>query len=307
MDTIQIEVTNACHLSCSNCTRLCPHIRKPFMVDMDHFKLSIDSMKGYPKMVGIMGGEPLLHPHFEELCDYALSQIPRAQLGLWSSLPPGKEHYRDVIVRTFGNVFFNDHTIEVRHCPILVGAEEVIPDPADMWQAIDKCWLQECWSASVNPKGAFFCEIAASMSMLFDDPDHGGWPIEPGWWKRIPKDYRDQMEKWCPRCGCALSLSRRKSTDHVDDISPLNLSRLNGNSRRVSAGEYQLHDCKQLDKPEEMFQYKNPVFRDKVAYRYGIYTSATPLQFLEPHLMTTFIKGQEKKSMFELIKEKYGA
>ena len=53
--------------------------------------------------VRLTGGEPLLHPEFEQFCDYALSKIPRMQLGLWTCLPEGKEHLRDAIVRTFGD------------------------------------------------------------------------------------------------------------------------------------------------------------------------------------------------------------
>ena len=57
MDTIQIEVTNACIYNCANCTRFCNHVKKNFFMPLEQVKEAIDSMVGYPKRTGIMGGE----------------------------------------------------------------------------------------------------------------------------------------------------------------------------------------------------------------------------------------------------------
>ena len=191
MDTIQIEITNACRYSCSNCTRFCGY-KKPYFMDVKTFKTAVDSMVGYQRMVGFQGGEPLLHPEFENMCKYIKSKFPAKQLGLWTTLPKGFEHYREVICDTFHHIFINDHTRgDIYHHPALVAIEEVVPDKAQMWHYINHCWAQEGWSASINPKGAFFCEIAASLAILFDE--EGGWPVGPGGLKRIPKDFTSQM------------------------------------------------------------------------------------------------------------------
>ena len=304
-DTVQIEVTNACHLACSNCTRLVGHIRKPFMMDLETFGRAVDSMKDFPKMVGIMGGEPLLHPQFEQICERALATIPRERLGLWSSFPDGREHYRDLICKTFGQVFLNDHSREdIRHCSVLVGAEEAIPDEREMWLVIDQCWLQNAWSPSINPRGAFFCEIAAAMAMLFDEPDDRAWPVEDKWWMRVPFQYADQMEKWCRRCGCALPFGRRVSTEGKDDMSPLNVERLADKSRRVAAGDFVVCDMVPVAELEPMFQYKEDWFRDRVAAKYGLFLTVTDKQFLEPHLMHRWDRGRE--SLFNSFRAKYG-
>ncbi len=76
MDVIQIEITNACVHQCANCTRLVGHAKKPFFMEMDFFKNAVDSLVDYPKMVGIMGGEPLLHPQFPEMAAYLKSKMP---------------------------------------------------------------------------------------------------------------------------------------------------------------------------------------------------------------------------------------
>jgi len=194
MDTIQIEITNACINSCSNCTRFCGH-QTPFFMPLEEAMQAIDSMVGFAQMTGIMGGEPLLHPQFEEICKYAASKIPPKQLGLWSCFPEKYEEYGPLICDTFGHVFLNDHTRgDIFHAPILVASEEIFPNKRDLFIMTEHCWIQEYWSASINPKGAYFCEIAASLSILLKGSR--GWNVEPGWWKRVTKDYREQREEF---------------------------------------------------------------------------------------------------------------
>lgn len=283
MDTIQIELTNSCLRSCSNCTRFCGH-QTPFFLSEEKFKEAVDSMVGYPKMTGFMGGEPLLHPKFEEYCEYALTKIPKEQLGLWTGLPEGYEYLREVICNTFGHIFINDHSrMDIFHQPLLIAAQDVIPNWREMFYVVDKCWIQNSWSAAINPKGAFFCEMAASMAILFDGPE--GWPVEPGWWWRVPKDFREQVEEYCPKCGAALPLVRRCSLDGVDDISLSNLERLKGKSKKIARGEFVLHtDIKLVQKPQEMAAYKDPVWRQRVADRYGIYLFQNEQCFHSPIL-----------------------
>ena len=70
----------------------------------------------------------------------------------------------------------------IKHGPVLVSVKDYIKDDFNFWYFVDHCWMQNLWYASVNPKGAFFCEVAAAMDVTFNGP--GGWPIEPGWWKK---------------------------------------------------------------------------------------------------------------------------
>lgn len=53
--------------------------------------------------------------------------------------------------------------------------------------------------------------------MLFDGP--GGWSITPGWWKRTPDDFSDQLH-WCEMCGAALDTIPRDANESIDDVSP---------------------------------------------------------------------------------------
>jgi hypothetical protein len=156
--------------------------------------------------------------------------------GLWSTIPAGNQ-YGSLIKDVFGKLFLNDHAVDtILHQPILVAAEEVVPDEEKMWRLIDNCWVQNYWSASITPKGAYFCEVSAAFDMLFDGP--GGWPVEPGWWRREPVDYAEQKARWCRRCGCAVPLKRRPSVESRDDVSPGNLKRLEPSARPACQGAH---------------------------------------------------------------------
>jgi hypothetical protein len=271
-------------------------------MDLGSFETAVNSMVGYPRMTGIMGGEPLLHPEFEQLCIIARSRLPKDKLGLWTCLPNGYEHYREVICETFDHIFINDHTRgDIYHCPILVAAEEVFTDPAELFLATEHCWVQEAWSAAINPKGAFFCEVAASLSLLLDGSY--GWPVTPKWWERTTKDFKEQREEFCPKCGAALPFLRRSSIEKVDDISPGNYERLKDKSLKVKKGLYQISDLKLVDHPQPMAAYKDRIFRQKTASRYGIYLIDNKQRFLTPVLAETF--NPRENSIYKEICDAY--
>ena len=245
MQIIQIDITNACTKKCSNCTRFCGNHRKPFMMDFDTFKRAVDSMEGFPGIVGIMGGEPTLHPQFEEFVRYFASRFGKKgvldharqpvtnfnahivgnvfdidcsnQRGLWSIL--GKRYYEhfEIIQETFGYQVINDHASPSDHAALLITRKELgIPD--DEWIKMrDACWIQNRWSATITPKGAFFCEVAGALDATFDGP--GGWPIEQDWWKRKPEDFKEQLQ-WCEMCSACLKVPTRNANDEIDDVSP---------------------------------------------------------------------------------------
>ena len=257
MQTIQIDITNACNKRCSNCTRFCGNHAENFFMDFDTFKRAVDSLDGYDGVIGVMGGEPTLHPEFERFALYLkekyggsvganrmiypqrefIKEIRRREFeshilrqgqdgrknfkmcgpGLWSNMGNTYRKYHELIQDVFPVQFLNDHLNSSYHQPGLFARKDLqIPD--EEWARLrDKCWIQNEWSATITPKGAFFCEVAGALDMLFGGP--GGWKIEPGWWRRTPEEFGDQLH-WCELCGFALETFMRDAEEETDDVSP---------------------------------------------------------------------------------------
>lgn len=274
---IQLEiVVGACHLACANCTRMIGHHRKPAFMSLDMVRQAIASLEGFPGRIGCMGGEPCLHPKFREVLAIYREMIPdKARREFWTSGFKWAE-YREDILETFNEdrIAYNDHTQTTgRHAPLLVAIEEVVDDPELRRILIDNCPFQARWSASITPKGAFFCEIAAAQDWLFDGP--GGYPIEPGWWRKTPDQFQDQVERYCGKCSGALPLEpqsdNRGGRDglSVDLVSPGNLERLKAvGSPRVARGGYQVFDRKftREDIEDRLKGWKPRSFRPFVAH-----------------------------------------
>lgn len=242
---IQIEVTNRCWLQCANCTRFVGHHKNPFTMDLETVEKALQSLEGFPGNVGLMGGDPTMHPQFAEICALYQKYFPdKNRRQLWTSGFKWEE-YKDIIKETFPteNILYNDHSEEDEgfHQPLLISADEIMEDKELMWKLISECWIQKRWSPSITPKGCFFCEVAAAADMLFDGP--GGWPIEKGWWKKDPKDFQDQVDRYCKDCSAAIPLEIPSNHEKFDLISPRNLERLKSvNSPKAKKGNYRVYD-----------------------------------------------------------------
>jgi hypothetical protein len=220
------------------------------------FEKAVKSLRGYKGMVGVMGGEPTMHPEFEKIAeilnrhvtehraiskekirerytpkknfgDYRNKHLHRVDVkkGLWSSLGKGYYKHYETIQETFRYQCINDHTNSGEHIALLLPRKELgIPDK-DWVEYRDNCWLQREWSSCITPKGAFFCEVAGALDTLLGGP--GGWPIEPGWWRRQPRDFGSQLE-WCELCSACLPVPSVRANSGVDLLTRGSLKILKG-------------------------------------------------------------------------------
>lgn len=261
---IQIDVTNACPRKCSNCTRLVAHQRNRWFMPVDQFRQAVEAVRDFPtdsppdrygrrKVIGLIGGEPLLHPEFAALCEVLADLIPEKEArGLWTGIPRGRALYADhaeVIDRTFGyfNRNYHDPAAMAReglpagdcyHQPILAASRELAPDRATMWRWIENCWLNREWASAITPRGYFFCEVAAALDAVFQGP--GGLPVEPGCWTADLGRYREQIDRSCPRCGVCVPLPGRLDREEIDDVTPGAATELAAlGSPRIAAGRFE--------------------------------------------------------------------
>ena len=171
MKTIQIDITNACPNKCGNCTRFCGWHEKTFFMDFDTFKKAVDSLDGYDGMVGIMGGQPTLHPQFDKFVDYLISKKQEtkniyelispeddfnyyinsshsdilSKRGLWSCC--GDKYYENFekINKTFRYQCLNDHYNPSQHQALLVARKDLGITDSLFEKLRDKCWINNLW------------------------------------------------------------------------------------------------------------------------------------------------------------------
>lgn len=194
-------------------------------MDLDFFEKALWSLEEWPNKIGIIGGEPILHPKFEEFCLTLQKKFPKEKLGLWTSGGPKYGQYQNIIRQTFGFTAYNEHNEYQRdtckHQPITIAIKDVVKDKEYMKQLIDNCWVQKAWCPTISPKGAFFCEVAYAIDSILDGS--GGYPVEPGWWKKGPKDFQDQVDRYCKHCGMAIPIDREFIRTKIEKFSPANL------------------------------------------------------------------------------------
>jgi hypothetical protein len=214
-------------------------------MDFSTFKKAVESVRGYQGIVGIMGGEPTLHPLFDKFVKYYAYVVPRVlataeslfgpisnmqayvvekwgcsegkHRGLFTSLGPGFAKHFELIREFFDYLCVNMHQNQGRHQALMLPRKELGIGDIEFFKLRDSCWIQNLWSSSITPKGAFFCEIAAAFDMLTDGP--GGWPIEKGWWRRKPEDFGDQLN-WCEMCSACLMVPSIPDMMETDIVSP---------------------------------------------------------------------------------------
>lgn len=256
MDIVQIDITARCHLRCSNCTRGVAHYAKPWEMSLPQFDIAVRSMDGWYKpgnVLGIIGGEPTLHSEFEQIARAFMAMFggpptrnarqPIADMqqfvqerlfdrsngrGLWTSLGPAFYKHFETIVECFSHFNTNTHESAGLHQAMWISRKDYCATTGtsdDEWVANrDKCWVQNMWSATINDRGSYFCEVAGTIDRLLYDGKHA-WPVEQGWWQRTPDDFKDQIHL-CDHCSLAQPCPSRVDAIERDIVSPSNLVQL---------------------------------------------------------------------------------
>lgn len=216
-------------------------------MDLETFEKALKSMEAFPGYIGVMGGEPTLHPQFREICKLMQKLVPdKNQRELWTN-GLNWDKYKEVIDETFckDHIIYNDHKDKEvgEHQPLLVAAADIIDDRELMWRLIGNCWVQWRWGASITPKGGFFCEVAAAQDELFQGP--GGYKLEKGWWNKNPNEFADQVKRYCPNCSAAIPMEGISSHVSWDSISKSNAKRLEKvNSPKYKKGKFKIANFK---------------------------------------------------------------
>lgn len=237
---LQVLITRACDLACTNCTQASHVGGKPMMMTAEQAEVAFESVKDAPWVIGIFGGSPSLNPQFDKICEHMRRIIPAEQRGIWSNHPHGK----GATMRATFNPYVSNLNVHLsqeaydefcrdwpeckpvlkgldqdsRHGPPWVAMKDldVLPGGVEnteenRWDLISSCDINRLWSSLIGVwRGelrAWFCEIAAAQAMLHEnDPDYPdtGVAVVPGWWKQGMDAFAHQAAKHCHECGIPL-------------------------------------------------------------------------------------------------------
>jgi len=273
---LEIDITNACMHHCSNCTRVLDHARLRFFMTPEQFEAALLAVKdfvtdgerdpkGRGKVIGLIGGEPLLHPQFPDLVDLMQVHVPRrANRAIFTAKDWKREHHpkwgsmkvqidrllgphegqgrgKDPITGEVGGYLnWNMHLpeMQVSHQPVLAASRELVTDEKERWDLIENCWLQDRWSPAATVDGFYFCEVAGAIDRVLYEGAHA-LPLEPGCWKgnldyitredgvRQPTGrFAEQIKFFCQQCGVCVPMEGRPDSDEVDDVTPGHIAQL---------------------------------------------------------------------------------
>lgn len=274
---LQICIIRSCDKACFHCTQG-SHLRgKPLAMTPGQFKRAIDSLEGYFGVVGIFGGNPALHPQFDEICEILRnSWVPMEQRGLWCNKPFGKGW---VMRKTFNpavsnlNVhldqaaydefaadwpeckkYLKGHDTDSQHSTGWVAMQDVVEDESERWELISNCDINREWSAYISTfRGelrAWFCEIAGAQARMHqDNPDYPdtGVAVVPGWWKASMHEFASQVRHHCHACGYPLRAKGQKAVNgEFEQVSKthadLYLPKIKGREVRLVQTREELHE-----------------------------------------------------------------
>lgn len=194
---IQVWVTRACDQACFGCTQGSNYAGKPGIMSLEHFEQAVVSLKDYWGVLGVFGGNPTMHPHFEKICEILQEHRPKNQCGLWCNNLRGK----GAIAReTFDprisnlNVHLNKDAYDEfrkdwpeslpfgretdsRHATPFVSMLDLGVPEEKRLELIGRCDVNQNWSAMIcvfrQQLRGYFCEVAASQAMLQE------WDVDP--------------------------------------------------------------------------------------------------------------------------------
>lgn len=251
-DIIQIVVTTACTLNCSNCTQLLPFRKDYLHMSLECFREAVESVRGWPGVVALFGGNPCSHPQFPELCKILAEVIPETRRrGLWSNdlLRHGQVAYNTfwpdgrfnlnahgipaaamrIKESLTGKLIMDSDVNQSQHAPILVDYRNLGLSNDEWVQKREACDINQKWSGAIVERDgkpyAYFCEVAAALDGVRSE--NNGMYAFPNWWgsnmtEPVTGDntFPGQIKNCCDRgCGVPLRLKSRQDKDETYDVS----------------------------------------------------------------------------------------
>ena len=226
-----LDITNYCEKTCVYCSRWARHLRPDqyFFMTLDEIDFALETLMpikksatAWPSRIGLIGGEPTLHPDFEQICKLLLKRAPKEKYGLISYGGKVYKEYLGLIKKTFGLIEINEKNEDqkkvCRHQPATIAIGEAVPDDSLREKLVDNCWVQLNWCPTIAQDKAYFCEVAYAIDYLFELDC--GWKVDYDWFVKMPAQFKDQVDMCCHLCGMPVPMERQLLNNNKEMITP---------------------------------------------------------------------------------------
>jgi len=223
---VQLFITNVCNLSCGGCHQMCGYIPKDklFFTPLEDIEWMIDIIIDnslVKRRIGIFGGEPTLHPKFNELVDIMASKSFKFTVFTNGRLKEYKKP-KNVVYR-----------INTKEDPNRLFTQ-TWNAPKDFYKVEDHAWYfrelaqkycfiwNNCRGLVYNKK-AYACVTFATIDILTGE-DHG-WEMKKGEdvFVRTFEEIECQAKHYCYRCGHCMKKTEFQKIGDATKVSPTNL------------------------------------------------------------------------------------
>jgi organic radical activating enzyme len=233
-----IFITNVCNLSCGGCHQMCGNIpkNKLFFTNLDDIEWMIDNLiknSLIKKQICIFGGEPTLHPKFNELLEIISSKSSDFAIFTNGRLHENEnkkilhEVKKDNKIKNL--IYYIDRKNEINKKFI-----QTWNAPYDYYKIEDKNWyfkelaIKNCfiWNkcrSIVYNKYAYGCVNFPTMDILTGE--NHGWEMIDGEdvFVRTIEEIEEQAKNYCYRCGHCMNPANIQGIGEKTKVSPINL------------------------------------------------------------------------------------
>lgn len=196
---IELEITLRCNVSCPQCSRHCP------VVDYSDSDMTMGQILTFAKHVvetrseigilSIMGGEPLLHPHFVDIVRFLHRELLPSRVGLIQVATNGQIQLPDEVKTLQGLRIIVSNPALKRHRAQFVA-------PRDTGQLVKHCLVPATCGIAANAYGYFPCGAGGAIARLFGLREYAleEFPAD------VEESFADFRIHLCPLCQASAAV-----------------------------------------------------------------------------------------------------
>ncbi len=217
MNKIEIDITYDCNLKCISCNRSCTQAAsKSDYMSVNQIKEfiheSIEMNKKW-ELINILGGEPTLHPQFNEIVTFIIKEYvekysPKTTIQITSNGLSKETKEKLSLLPKSDNIVLDKYSFKQSRTNIYFTPFSVAPIDLDELKGADfkqGCWVTSYCGIGLNKYGFYPCGIAGSIDRVLGN-DVGIKSLKT----LSNENLKDLLSEFCRLCGNFVDYNSNK-------------------------------------------------------------------------------------------------